>query len=460
MIKENQRFLNQLHVVSDGVIVFLSMLAAYWLRFHLFHGIAGIPLRNYVWLGLISAGVCLLSYASANLYESYRAIRFYREAGRLLAVNAIDTLILVAGLFVMHMNNMSRWTLALFYLVSSFFLLGKRACLRVLLRRYRRRGFNQKHVIVVGRGPSAESYLKKVQADRNLGYQVDGYVCDSDTWEGLPHRGGYAALEAVLDKYLPDEVIVALPAEDDARMPEIIRTSEKTGTKVSVIPFYAAYLPSNPEVDNIDGLPLINLRRIPLDNIGNAFVKRLADIVGALLLIVLSSPLMLFAVIGVKLSSPGPIIFKQERVGKNKKPFSMYKFRSMRVNAKETTGWSTNSDSRKTRFGSFIRKCSIDELPQFFNVLKGDMSLVGPRPEVPFYVEQFKEEIPRYMVKHQVRPGITGWAQVNGYRGDTSIKGRIEHDIYYIENWNPLFDLKILLMTVFKVVNKEQIKNG
>ena len=159
----------------------------------------------------------------------------------------------------------------------------------------------------------------------------------------------------------------------------------------------------------------------------------------------------------MKLSSPGPIIFKQLRVGKDKKEFYMYKFRSMRVNAREQTGWSTNEDPRKTAFGSFIRKCSIDELPQFFNVLKGDMSLVGPRPEVPHYVEQFKEEIPRYMVKHQVRPGITGWAQVNGLRGDTSIRDRIEHDLYYIENWNILFDVKILLMTLFKAVNKEKL---
>ena len=182
------------------------------------------------------------------------------------------------------------------------------------------------------------------------------------------------------------------------------------------------------------------------------------DIAGSLVLIVLSSPVMLLAAVGVKLSSPGPIIFRQKRVGLNKKPFYMYKFRSMRVNAASDTGWSTNSDPRKTRFGSFIRKFSIDELPQFFNVLKGDMSLVGPRPELPHFVDQFKEEIPLYMVKHQVRPGITGWAQVNGLRGDTSIKERIEHDVYYIENWSILLDIKILFLTLFKgFVNQEKL---
>lgn len=216
-------------------------------------------------------------------------------------------------------------------------------------------------------------------------------------------------------------------------------------------------MPSRPSIDEVGDVSLVNLRHIPLDNIGNAFLKRAVDIVGSLLLILCTSPIMLFAAIGVKLSSPGPILFKQERVGLNKKPFYMYKFRSMRVNDKQNTGWSTNSDPRKTKFGSFIRKFSIDELPQFFNVLMGDMSLVGPRPELPYFVNQFKESVPLYMVKHQVRPGITGWAQVNGFRGDTSIQGRIEHDIYYIENWTLLFDIKILFMTVFKFSNSENI---
>ena len=183
------------------------------------------------------------------------------------------------------------------------------------------------------------------------------------------------------------------------------------------------------------------------------------DIVGSLLLIILTSPVMLVCALGVLLSSPGPVIFKQRRIGRNKQPFDMYKFRSMRVNSQQETGWSSQHDDRKTKFGAFMRKCSLDEFPQFFNVLKGDMSLVGPRPEVPFYVDQFKDEIPLYMVKHQVRPGITGWAQVNGLRGDTSIKARVEHDIYYIEHWRLLFDLKILLITVFKgkFMNEEKL---
>ncbi len=457
MIKENQRLLNQLHVLSDGILVFCSMLLAYWVRFFVFEGIVSIPLRYYVQLAAVAVVICLVSYGMAGLYGSYRAVRFHREAARFLSANTLDTLALMAGLFVFRLEDMSRWTLVFFFLISSFLLLCKRAALRVLLRRYRRMGYNQKHVLLVGCGATAESYLKKVRADRNLGFQVDGYVSDDPGWAVLPCRGSFSELEQVLDDYAPDEVVVAISAAEEAQMPKIIGTCEKTGTKVSVIPFYAAYMPSNPQVDNIDGLPLLNLRRIPLDNLGNAFLKRAFDVVGALCLILLSSPLMVIAAVGVKLSSPGPIIFKQKRVGKSKKEFYMYKFRSMRINARSQTAWSTDADDRKTAFGSFIRKCSIDELPQFFNVLKGDMSLVGPRPEIPHYVEQFKEEIPRYMVKHQVRPGITGWAQVNGLRGDTSIRERIEHDLYYIENWNLLFDVKILLMTAFRTVNQEKL---
>lgn len=457
MIKENQHLLNQLHVVSDGVLVFASMMIAYFIRFYVFSGIEGIPFSYYVYLGLLAVALCLISYGMAGLYSSYRAIRFHREAARFLSANALDTMALTSVLFVFRLEHMSRWTLVFFFLVSSFLLLSKRAVMRILLRRYRRMGYNQKHVVLVGDGPMAETYLKRVMTDRNLGFQVDGYVSDSLTWKDLANLGRYDQLEQVLDALVPDEVVVAVRAADEAWLPRIIAACEKTGTKASIIPFYAAYIPSNPQVDNIDGLPMINLRRIPLENLGNAFLKRAFDIVGAAVLIVVTSPLMLLAAVGVKLSSPGPIIFRQVRVGKNKKEFYMYKFRSMRVNAKEQTGWSRDVDPRKTAFGSFIRKFSIDELPQFFNVLKGDMSLVGPRPEVPHFVEQFKEEIPRYMVKHQVRPGITGWAQVNGLRGDTSIRERIEHDLYYIENWNILFDVKILLMTLFRAVNKEKI---
>ena len=459
MIKENQRLLNQLNVFSDGVLIFAAMLLAYWVRFHLFSGVTAFPFRSFVWLGLAAVVLCLGTYAVAGLYASYRAVRFYKEAQTLFLATVLDTLILITALFVLRLEEMSRWMLVAFCVLTYGMLVCKRAALRMILRHYRSLGYNQKHVLVVGDGPMAAAYVGKVRADRELGYTVDGYVADQGRLRTVELLGGYDQLEQILDQRNPDEVILAMSPDEFTLTGKLINLCEKTGTKLSLVPFYAAYMPSNPQVDNINGLPMINLRRIPLDNLANAFLKRTMDIVGSLVLIVLTSPLMLIAAVGVKLSSPGPILFRQERVGRNKEPFYMYKFRSMRVNASEQTGWSRDRDPRKTAFGSFIRKCSIDELPQFFNVLRGDMSLVGPRPEVPYYVEQFKEEIPLYMVKHQVRPGITGWAQVNGLRGDTSIVDRIRCDIYYIENWSIFLDLKILLMTPFKgIVNQEKLK--
>ena len=457
MIKENQRLLNQLNVLSDGALVLLSILPAYWIRFCLFDGTPSFPLRSYLWLGAIAMVLFLATYAIAGLYASYRAVRFHREAQTLFLATILDMLILITALFVFRLNEMSRWLLVFYCGIVYCVLVCKRAALRLTLRHYRRLGYNQKHVLVVGDGEMAAAYVRRVREDRDLGFLVDGYVASRTRLPNVRRLGGYDQLEEILTERNPDEVIVAMAPEEYALTGKVINICEKTGNKISLVPFYAKYMPSNPQVDNINGLPMINLRRIPLDNMANAFIKRAMDVVGALVLIVLTSPLMLIAAVGVKLSSPGPVLFKQERVGRNKKPFYMYKFRSMRVNASEKTGWSRNEDPRKTPFGSFIRKFSIDELPQFFNVLKGDMSLVGPRPEVPFYVEQFKEEIPRYMVKHQVRPGITGWAQVNGYRGDTSIKKRIEYDIYYIENWNVFFELKILLMTLTRSMNSEKI---
>ena len=210
-------------------------------------------------------------------------------------------------------------------------------------------------------------------------------------------------------------------------------------------------------MEDLQGLPVIHIRHVPLTGVFNATMKRIVDIIGALFGLIVFSPVMVLTAVLIKITSPGPVIFSQERIGLHNHPFRMYKFRSMEVQdpGKERGQWTTPHDPRVTSVGRFIRKTSIDETPQFFNVLVGDMSLVGPRPERPLFVEKFKEEIPRYMIKHQVRPGLTGWAQVNGYRGDTSITKRIEHDLYYIENWSLGFDFKIMFLTVFKgFINK------
>ena len=459
MIKENQKTLNYINIILDALILFISMPVSFWTRFHLFNnGIITVPLESYIKLVLILIPIHLAILATMGLYESLRNKSLHWELWRLLLACILDFILIQTVLFLYKEIHFSRGTLILFFVISFIASSGKRIILRLFLRYMRSKGYNLKHVVLVGDSEIALEYVEKITTQKDFGYTIDGYVADKPFIANILYYGKIDNLSRIVSKNHTDEVVAALSPEQVLYTKDIINICEKEGVKLSLIPFYAEYMPLNPEFDNIDGIPLMNIRHIPLDNWLNAALKRMVDIIGSLILIIVTSPIMLFAAIGVKLSSPGPIIFAQERVGLNKNKFKMYKFRSMRVNNTQTTGWSTNKDPRKTKFGAFIRKCSIDELPQFFNVLKGDMSLVGPRPELPHFVDKFKEEIPLYMVKHQVRPGITGWAQVNGFRGDTSIEGRIKCDIYYIENWNFFFDIKILFMTAFGgMFNKEKL---
>ena len=269
--------------------------------------------------------------------------------------------------------------------------------------------------------------------------------------------GRIANLMVILPVSRLDEIAITLGLNEYYRLEEIVALCEKSGVHTKFIPDYNRIIPTKPYTEDILGLPVVNIRYVPLSNTFNAMVKRAMDVIGAFVGIVVASPVMLLMCVLIKLTSPGPVIYAQERVGLHNRTFRMYKFRSMELQpeSEEKKAWTIKNDPRVTPVGKFMRRTSIDELPQLFNILKGDMSLVGPRPERPFFVEKFREEIPRYMVKHQVRPGLTGWAQVHGYRGDTSIRKRIEYDLYYIENWSVGLDIKILLLTVFKgFVNK------
>jgi len=458
MIKENQNLLNKFNATSDIIILFLSMIFSYIIRFYIFSSDTEyIKLITYIQFSVIIIPINLIIFNFFNLYHSFRTTTFIKECTQIIKANTILTAILLSMLFIFRLVDISRWVLIAFYFVNIVLIICKRFILRRTLSKYRSKGLNLKHVIIVGGGEVANEYLEVIKTNISYGYSYSGYVANNSNFKG-EKLGNYDALYEILNKWKPDEVVCALDVSDAKFLENVVSDCEKSGTKISIIPFCYKYIPSQPYIDQIGNIPLINVRRIPLDNLGNAFTKRTIDILGALFLIILTSPIMLIASLITKCTSKGPIIFKQSRVGLNKKLFTMYKFRSMKVNAKEETGWSTNSDPRKTKFGSFIRKFSIDELPQFFNVLKGDMSLIGPRPELPHFVDNFKNEIPLYMVKHQVKPGITGLAQVNGFRGDTSIKKRIEYDINYIENWNLLMDISILFKTVFKgLKNNEQI---
>ena len=461
MVKRNQRMFNALNLVIDGILIVLSFMAAMWLRFDVLKGSLSIQFTSATGIMsvLIYSLIVVTAYYVLGIYGGGRLKRKREEGFQIVLINGVGTLSFMAVCYIVRIVDFSRLMLVLFWLISSFLVIFKRLAVRAVLSYCRRRGFNLKHVIIVGSGQLAYQYVQDIQNNPQLGYAVQGYIGNTRQDAIGRHLGTYAQLEEILSQSNPDELIIALDPQDIYIMPDIMMAADKEGLRLSLIPFFNDYIPKNPTIVSLGKTKLIDMRMTPLDELGWAMVKRAVDIVGALALITVFSPVMLAVAIGVKLSSPGPILFCQERVGKDKKPFKMFKFRSMRITGTENTGWSTNSDPRKTRFGSFIRKFSLDELPQFFNVLTGDMSLVGPRPEVPFHVRHFKEEVPLYLLRQQVRPGITGWAQVNGLRGDTSIEERVKYDLWYIENWSLWLDVKILLMTVFGgMVNKENVK--
>jgi Undecaprenyl-phosphate glucose phosphotransferase len=458
MIRENQNLLNKINAITDIMILFLSMTLAYLIRFYVFSpGTEYIKLITYIEFTILIIPINLIVFNVFNLYHSFRTTAFIKECAQIIKSNTILTAILLSLLFTLKIVHISRWVIVIFYVVNIILIVIKRLILRKVLLKIRSNGLNLKHVIIVGAGDIATKYLEVINNNKSFGYNYSGYIANTSNFTGKK-LGDYSSLYEVLNKYKPDEVICALDIYDAIYLERIVSDCEKSGTKISIIPFCYKYMPSQPYIDQIGDMPIINIRRIPLDNLGNAFMKRGFDILGSLILIILTSPIMIVTAVIIKCTSKGTVIFKQKRVGLNKNIFTMYKFRSMKINTQEEIGWSTNSDPRKTKFGSFIRKFSIDELPQFFNVLKGDMSLIGPRPELPHFVNNFKDEIPLYMVKHQVKPGITGLAQVNGYRGDTSIKKRVEYDINYIENWSILMDITILFQTAFKgLKNNEKI---
>ncbi|WP_238898817.1 undecaprenyl-phosphate glucose phosphotransferase [Clostridium sp. YIM B02500] len=461
MIRENQNLLNKINALSDILILFISMSIAYFIRFFIFSpDTIYLKFNIYMKFTFLLIPINVTLYIFFNLYDSIRSSLISKDYIKVIKSNTILIAFCLSALFIFKLVDISRWVLIIFYFINTTLVISKRFLLKKTLSNIRTNGLNLKHVLIVGSGETALEYLNIIKNNKSFGYSYDGYVSDSSHFVGR-RFGGYEQLLDILYKFKFDEVVCALDLCDAKYIENIISDCEKSGTKISIIPFCYKYISSQPYIDQIEKIPLINLRRIPLDNLGNAFLKRSLDILGSIFLIVITSPIMFISSIIIKLTSPGSIIFKQTRVGLNKKLFTMYKFRSMKVNSKSQTAWSTNIDPRKTKFGAFIRKFSIDELPQFFNVLKGDMSLVGPRPELPHFVENFKNEIPRYMIKHQVKPGITGLAQINGYRGDTSIIKRIEYDIYYIENWNILIDINILFKTLFKgIKNNEQIINS
>ena len=447
-----------MNMLTDAVLLLAAYFAAVNLRFEVLDGIAGLPLTSGLILRIVFVYILAIIFAY-YLFSIYNHSNFRRRSRSLilLSINTVGTVTLAAVLFALRLMDFSRWTLVFFWLFSNLLIIGKHKLIRLIERKRRSNGHNQRHVAVVGNGRLARQCILDIAADPELGVVVDGYISAVERPELGRCLGSYEELEEILIENRLDCLIVALEAHETHFMRDILTLAEKEGTRVELIPFYNDYLPTHPVIEVVGQTKMINLRATPLDGIGWAILKRAMDIVGSLLILIVTSPIMLITAIGVKLSSPGPILFRQERVGKDKEPFMMLKFRSMRTDV-DHTGWSVDEDPRKTRFGSFIRKFSIDELPQLFNVLAGQMSLVGPRPELPYYVRQFREEVPLYLVRQQIRPGMTGWAQIHGLRGDTSIEDRVEYDIWYIENWSLRLDIQILLRTIFGgFINQEKL---
>ena len=367
----------------------------------------------------------------------------------------------MAGWYAIKQIHFSRSMMAMFYVINIILSTISRSIIRSLLQYFRRKGYNLKYILLVGYSRATEEYINRINGNPQWGYVVRGILDDAvprgTVYRGVKVIGSIANLLYILPENKLDEIAITLSLNDYDKLEHIVDLCEKSGVHTKFIPDYNSLFPSRPYTEDLMGLAVVNIRYVPLTNTLNWVAKRIVDIVVSFIGLIVFAPIMLLAAIAIKGSSKGPIIFKQERIGLHNKPFEMFKFRTMEVQkpGTEKKGWTVKDDPRVTKVGKILRKTSMDELPQLFNIIKGDMSIVGPRPERPQFVEKFKEEIPRYMVKHQVRPGLTGWAQINGYRGDTSIKRRIEYDIFYIENWTMSFDIKIMFLTIFKgFINK------
>lgn len=451
-------------MLIDALVIAGSYLCAWAIRFvgpFADSAVRTLSFQQYMSLLIFIVPGYLLLYHAFTLYTPMRMQGRRLVLANIIKANTLGFLLILSSLQMINEGDFSRLTILLFYVINICAGWGVRMLIFYLMRDMRKRGLNQKQVILVGYSRATEEYIDRILMNPQWGYVIRGILDDNvpagTVYKGIKVIGRIANLMVILPASRLDEIAITLGLSEYYRLEEIVALCEKSGVHTKFIPDYNKIIPTKPYTEDILGLPVINIRYVPLSNTFNALVKRCMDIVGSIVAIIVSSPVMLVLCALIKLTSPGPLIYKQERVGLHNKTFWMYKFRSMELQpeSEEKKAWTVKNDPRVTGIGKFMRRTSLDELPQLFNILRGDMSLVGPRPERPFFVEKFREEIPRYMVKHQVRPGLTGWAQVNGYRGDTSIRKRIDCDLYYIENWSIGFDIKILFLTFFKgFVNK------
>ncbi|MCI8975533.1 undecaprenyl-phosphate glucose phosphotransferase [bacterium 1xD8-48] len=466
MIKDNQKYFNRLHLLADAVIVALSYMFAWYIKFCTIFadtepGAGALDMGTYFSFLYFVVPEYIILYYFFNLYAPKRATRRKYEFAGIIKANTVGIVFFIVFLYFIKQQYFSRFMMGAFYVINITFTTIYRTLIRNLLLYFRKKGYNLKYMLLIGYSRAAEEYITRINANPQWGYVVRGILDDripsGTLYKGVKVVGRIENIKYILPENNLDEIAITLALKDYDHLEAIVDLCEKSGVHTKFIPDYNSLVPSHPYTEDLMGLPVINIRYVPLTNTLNWVGKRAIDLVGSLFGIVLLSPVMLLVALVVKCSSQGPVIFKQERVGLHNKTFNMYKFRTMEMQkpSAEEQAWTVRDDPRVTKVGRFLRRTSIDELPQLFNILMGEMSLVGPRPERPQFVEKFKEEIPRYMIKHQVRPGLTGWAQINGYRGDTSIRRRIEYDLFYIENWTMSMDFKIMFLTIFKgFINK------
>jgi Undecaprenyl-phosphate glucose phosphotransferase len=442
----------------DAVLIAGSWLAAYWLRFH---GLAlptplGVPpLSLYLWSAAVLTPTALLVLRTFRLYRSARTGRLGFEL--LAVVQAMVVVAAIAGVGSFYARGeLSRTVIAVFFACATTALVTVRVGARLVLREFRRRGHNLRHVIVVGTGEPARMLLKKIRRHDDFGFRVHGLVAADAADVGrtlyeVPVLGAVAELPRLVEAHNAEIIYLALERREWEAEADALALLADSTAAVRLVPDLSQAFRLNASVEDFDGMPVVLVTESPEQG-WNAVVKRAFDLACSGLGLVVLSPLLALIAVLVKLDSRGPVFYAQERVGMNGRRFRMFKFRSMGTDAESAgSAWTVKNDPRRTVLGGTLRRLSLDELPQLWNVFTGDMSLVGPRPEQPRFVEEFRGAIPRYMLRHHVKAGMTGWAQVNGLRGDTPLEDRIRYDLYYVQNWSLWFDVRILFLTVARV---------
>lgn len=459
MLKKHSQFFESLLFIADIIIIVASWLISYYLRFY--SGLVQIdkgipPLKIYLFLIVPIILIWGFAFKAFGLYRPRRITSHLSEVFDIAKASIVSILVLIAVTFAYRQYEFSRLVFLFFGTINIIALSLQRWIFREVLRYLRKKGYNVRHAIIVGTGDLSKEILRRIEVHPEVGLKVAGMLSgrkdEVDTYiSGTKVVGCYDDIGYIVREQGIDHIIIALQWEEHGSIRNILKDIDNEMVDIKVVPDVYEFITLRGGVEEFDGLPIVSLQDTPLYG-WNIVIKRAFDIVFSLFAIIITAPLMIVISALIKLTSPGSVFYKQERMGIGGDTFQMLKFRSMRADAEKETGaiWAKENDPRRTRFGAFLRKTSLDELPQFFNVLKGDMSIVGPRPERPVFIEEFRKSIPRYMLRHKMKAGITGWAQVNGWRGDTDLKKRIEYDLYYIENWSFWFDLKIMWLTVWK----------